>query len=221
MSVTIGNASTLSSGNVDVEGAGSELFVGTGGVLNIGVAGGGSGVLTIGAGTTLNSNAGVIEAGHASFNNNGGFVDPPFVDITTQSNSGLGSNLYDLYVENIGAVQIVSGTGTWDTPMMLTGTSVADAANNINVNGDQGEWQLSSERDTDRQRQYGRFRPGNRVRGRDGYSGHRPDREQRFGGRERLRRRWSIRARRTCSRPAASRRRSGVTSRATRSNSII
>ena len=144
LDVTIGNASTLSSGNVDVEGAGSELFVGTGGVLNVGVAGGGSGVLTIGAGTTLHSNAGVIEAGHASFNNNGGVVDPPFVDITTQSNSGLGSNLYDLYVENIGAVQIVSGTGTWDTPMLLTGTSVADAQNNIDVNGDQGEWQLSS-----------------------------------------------------------------------------
>ena len=144
LDVTIGNASTLSSGNVDVEGAGSELLVGTGGVLNVGVAGGGSGVLTIGAGTTLHSNAGVIEAGHASFNNNGGVVDPPFVDITTQSNSGLGSNLYDLYVENIGAVQIVSGTGTWDTPMMLTGTSVSDAQNNINVNGDQGEWQLSS-----------------------------------------------------------------------------
>ena len=119
-------------------------MIGTGGVLNVGVAGGGSGVLTIGPGTTLHSNAGVIEAGHASFNNNGGVVDPPFVDITTQSNSGLGSNLYDLYVENIGAVQIVSGTGTWDTPMMLTGTSVADAQNNININGDIGEWQLSS-----------------------------------------------------------------------------
>ncbi len=144
LDVTIGNASSLSSGNVDVEGAGSELSVATGGVLNVGVAGGGSGVLTIGAGTTLQSNAGVVENGHASFNNNGGVVDPPFVDVTTQSNSGLGSNLYDLYVENIGAVQIVSGTGTWDTPMMLTGTSVSDAQNNINVNGDQGEWQLSS-----------------------------------------------------------------------------
>ncbi len=140
----IGNASAASSGNVDVEGAGSELFIGTGGVLNVGVSGGGSGVLTIGPGTTLHSNAGVVEAGHASFNNNGGVVDPPFVDLTTQSNSGLGSNLYDLYVENIGAVQIVSGTGTWDTPMMLTGTSVSDASNNINVNGDQGEWQFSS-----------------------------------------------------------------------------
>ncbi len=185
LSVTIGNASTLSSGNVDVEGTGSELFVGTGGVLNVGVAGGGSGVLTIGAGTTLHSNAGVIEAGHASFNNNGGFVDPPFVDITTQSNSGLGSNLYDLYVENIGAVQIVSGTGTWDTPMMLTGTSVADAQNNINVSGDQGEWQLSSDGTLIVNANTVELRPGNRVRGRDGYSGHRPDREQRFGGRER------------------------------------
>ncbi len=145
LDVTIGNASTLSSGNVDVEGAGSELFVGTGGVLNVGVAGGGSGVLTIGAGTTLHSNAGVIEAGHASFNNNGGVVDPPFVDHRRRrAIPGLGSNLYDLYVENIGAVQIVSGTGTWDTPMLLTGTSVADAQNNIDVNGDQGEWQLSS-----------------------------------------------------------------------------
>ncbi len=144
LDVTLGSASAASSGNIDVEGAGSRLQVGAGGVLNIGVLNGGSGALTIGVGATLHSAAGVVEAGRASFNNFGGVVDPPFVDLTTQSNSGLGSNLYDLYVENIGAVQIVSGTGTWDTPMLLTGTSVSDAQNNIDVNGDQGEWQLSS-----------------------------------------------------------------------------
>ena len=143
LDVTVGNASAASSGNVDIEGVGSTLKVGTGGVLNIGVAGGGSGVLTIGTGATLNFNGTIAEAGHASFNNNGGTVDPVAVEFTTPSNAGLGLNQYDLYVGNINAVQITSGTGTWDTPMVLTGTSAADAANNINNNSDVGEWQLS------------------------------------------------------------------------------
>src|SRR5271165_6271703 len=95
--VTVGKAAAGSSGNVDVEGTGSSLLIGIGGVLNIGVAGGGSGVLTIGPGTTLHSAAGIVEAGHASFNNNGGAVDPPFFQITTPSNAGLGSNSHDLY----------------------------------------------------------------------------------------------------------------------------
>src|SRR5262249_33762400 len=46
LDVTIGNADPLSSGNVDVEGSGSTLQITAGGLLNIGVAGGGSGVLT-------------------------------------------------------------------------------------------------------------------------------------------------------------------------------
>jgi collagen type I/II/III/V/XI/XXIV/XXVII alpha len=143
LSVTIGNASPLSSGNVDVEGAGSTLRIGAGGVLNIGVAGGGSGVLTVGAGSTLNFTGTIVESGHASFNNNGGVIDPDAVEFTTTSNGGTGLNEYDLFVGNIGAVQISAGTGTWLTPMVLTGTSLADADNNINNNGDTGQWQLS------------------------------------------------------------------------------
>jgi T5SS/PEP-CTERM-associated repeat protein len=143
LNVTIGNASPLSSGNVDVEGAGSTLRIGAGGVLNIGVAGGGSGVLTVGAGSTLNFAGTIVESGHASFNNNGGVIDPDAVEFTTTSNGGTGLNEYDLYVGNIGAVQVSAGTGTWLTPMVLTGTSVADAANNVNNNGDTGQWQLS------------------------------------------------------------------------------
>jgi T5SS/PEP-CTERM-associated repeat protein len=145
LDVTIGNASALSSGNVDVEGPGSELLIGTGGLLNIGLAGGGSGVLTVGTGAILNFNGTIVESGHASFNNNGGVVDPDAVEFTTSSNSGAGLNEYSLYVGNIGAVQIDTGTGTWDTPMLLSGTSVADATNNINTNGNGvGTWQLSN-----------------------------------------------------------------------------
>ncbi|HEY1935903.1 MAG TPA: hypothetical protein VGG99_28185, partial [Acetobacteraceae bacterium] len=143
-SLTIGNANPASSGNVDVEGAGSTLHIGTGGVLNVGYAGGGSGLLTIGQGTTLQSSGGIVEAGRASVNNNGGVIDPDYIEFTTASNAGLGENDYSLYVGNIGAVQATDGTGTWTTPMMLTGTSVADAQNNIDNNGDVGEWQLSS-----------------------------------------------------------------------------
>ena len=132
-----------SSGNVDVEGAGSTLLIGNGGSLNIGVADGGSGVLTVGTMATLNFSGTIVESGHASFNNNGGVVDPDAVQFTLSSNGGTGLNQYDLYVENIGAVQVASGTGTWDTPMVLTGTSASDAANNINNNGDTGQWQLS------------------------------------------------------------------------------
>ena len=113
-------------------------------------------MLTIGAGTTLHSTPAVVEAGHASFNNNGGVDDPPFVASPRRSNCGTGLNLYDLYVENIGAVQIVSGTGTWDTPMMLTGTSVAERRTTSTTTAITGEWQLSSERHADRQRQHGR-----------------------------------------------------------------
>jgi T5SS/PEP-CTERM-associated repeat protein len=143
LDVTIGNTSSLSSGNVDVEGAGSRLLIGAGGSLNIGVAGGGSGVLTVGPGATLTFGGTIVESGHASFNNNGGVVDPDAVEFTTTSNGGTGLNEYDLFVGNIGAVQVSAGTGTWLTPMVLTGTSAADADNNINNNGDTGQWQLS------------------------------------------------------------------------------
>ena len=143
-SLTVGNLNAASSGNVDVEGAGSTLQIGSTGVLNVGVSGGGSGVLTIGQGSTLQFSGGIVEAGRASVNNNGGVIDPDFIEFTTASNAGLGENDYSLYVGNIGAVQVTSGTGTWNTPMLLTGTSVADADNNINNNGDVGEWQLSN-----------------------------------------------------------------------------
>ena len=143
-SLTVGNLNAASSGNVDVEGAGSILQIGSTGVLNVGVSGGGSGVLTIGQGSTLQFSGGIVEAGRASVNNNGGVIDPDFIEFTTASNAGLGENDYSLYVGNIGAVQVTSGTGTWNTPMLLTGTSVADADNNINNNGDVGEWQLSN-----------------------------------------------------------------------------
>ena len=141
--LTVGNASAASSGNVDIEGQGSTLHVLDGGVLNIGVAGGGSGILTIGTNATLSFNGTIVEAGHASFNNNGGVVDPDAVQFTTASNNGSGLNQYDLYVENRGAVQITDGTGTWDTAMLLTGTSVANAASNV-ARGRLGEWQLSN-----------------------------------------------------------------------------
>ena len=85
------------------------------------MAGGGAGVLTVGTMATLNFNGTIVESGHASFNNNGGVVDPDAVQFTSSSNGGTGLNQYDLYVENIGAVQVASGTGTWDTPMVLTG----------------------------------------------------------------------------------------------------
>ncbi len=139
--LTVGNAGTLSSGNVDVEGAGSTLNV-TGSVLNIGYAGGGSGVLTIGAGATLHYAGQVIESGHASYNNLGGVIDPDSVEFTTSNNAGLGTNDYSLYVGNVGAVQISGGTGIWNAPMMLTGTSATDANSNIS-NYTFGQWQLS------------------------------------------------------------------------------
>ena len=143
LDLTIGGNPALSSGNVDVEGAGSELSIATGGALNIGVATGGGGVLTIGSDAILNFAGIPTESGHASFNNYG-TVDPDGFEYTTASNGNAGLNLYDLYIGNIGAVQVSAGTSTWFTPMVLTGTSVADAANNIG-NGDVGEWQLSND----------------------------------------------------------------------------
>jgi T5SS/PEP-CTERM-associated repeat protein len=150
LDLTIGNASTLSSGNVDVEGAGSELLIATGGLLNIGVAGGGSGELTIGTGTTLNFAGTITEAGRASFNNNGGTVDPDAIEYTTPTNSGLGVNDYSLELGNTNQVQIDNGTGTYTTPMILSGTSEANATANIDNNynnngiyGGVGEWQIS------------------------------------------------------------------------------
>ena len=74
----------MSSGNVDIEGAGSSLLI-TGGQLNIGVAGGGSGVLTVGTMATLNFAGTIVEAGHASFDNNGGVVDPDAVQFTSSA----------------------------------------------------------------------------------------------------------------------------------------
>ena len=142
--ITVGNTSTLSSGNIDVEGSGSTLLIGSGGVLNIGVAGGGSGALTVGGGATLNFDGTPVEAGDASFNNNGGVIDPVSFEFTTVSNAGNGTNEYDLYVGNIGAIQINAGTGTWDAPEFLTGTSALDAANNINNLGSQGLWQIGA-----------------------------------------------------------------------------
>ncbi len=144
LDLTIGGSPALSSGNVDVEGAGSELSIATGGALNIGVASGGGGVLTIGSDAVLNFAGIPTEYGHASFNNYG-TVDPDGFEYTTASNGNAGLNLYDLYIGNIGAVQVSAGTSTWFTPMVLTGTSVADAANNIDNNGDVGEWQLSND----------------------------------------------------------------------------
>ncbi len=101
-------------------------------------------MLTLGTGAILNFAGTIVEAGHASFNNNGGLVDPDAIEYTSASNCGAGENDYSLYVGNIGAIQINSGTGLWNTPMVLTGTSVADAANNINSDtGATGAWQLS------------------------------------------------------------------------------
>jgi T5SS/PEP-CTERM-associated repeat protein len=144
LDVTIGSANALSSGNVDLEGSGSTLLITAGGVLNIGVADGGSGVLTVGTGAVLNFDGTIVESGQASFNNDGGVIDPDAIEFVTESNSGDGINDYDLWVDNIGAVQIASGTGTWTTPMVLTGTSVTDASTNVS-NGDLGEWQLSQD----------------------------------------------------------------------------
>ena len=141
--LTIGNANPASSGNVDVEGAGSTLHILDGGILNIGVAGGGSGILTIGTNATLTFSGTIIEAGHASFNNNGGLVDPDQFEFTTASNAGLGENDYSLYLGNTGAVQVSDGTGIWNTPTLLTGNSAEDAANNIE-DGTRGQWQLSN-----------------------------------------------------------------------------
>ena len=100
-------------------------------------------MLTIGSDAILNFAGIPTESGHASFNNYG-TVDPDGFEYTTASNGNAGLNLYDLYIGNIGAVQVSAGTSTWFTPMVLTGTSVADAANNIG-NGDVGEWQLSND----------------------------------------------------------------------------
>ncbi len=144
LDMTVGNASSASSGNVDVEGQGSTLHIVSGGILNLGVAGGGSGVLTIGSGATLSFATGtIVEAGHASFNNIGGVVDPDAVQFTTSSNARTGLDQFDLYVDNVGAVQVSDGTETLVTPAVQSGTSAADAANNI-ADGDVGEWQLSA-----------------------------------------------------------------------------
>jgi T5SS/PEP-CTERM-associated repeat protein len=150
LDVTIGNASTLSSGNVDIEGAGSELLIGAGGLLNLGVAGGGSGELSIGIGSTLNFAGTITESGRASLNNYGGVIDPDATEYTTANNSGLGQNDYSLYVGNINQVQIDNGTGTYTVPMILSGTSVANATTNIDndynnngIYGGVGEWQIS------------------------------------------------------------------------------
>ena len=183
LDLTIGGTPALSSGNVDVEGAGSELSIGTGGNLNIGVASGGSGVLTIGTAAVLNFAGIPVESGHASFNNYG-TVDPDGFEYTTDSNGNAGLNLYDLYIGNIGAVQVSAGTSTWFTPMVLTGTSVADATEQHRQRRCR-RVAAQQRRHAGVQRQHGGCRPGDRVRGRHRHAGDRPAGGRRGAGDQR------------------------------------
>jgi len=131
----VGNAAG-SSGNIDLEGANSKLAID--GELNVGGVKGGPGVVTVGIGTTLDVTQTIVIGPLGMLNNLGGTVDPDTLLIQS-SIAGLGLNQAGVVVENLGTINISNGTGTWNTPLVQTGTSAADAANNI-ASGTQGFW---------------------------------------------------------------------------------
>jgi fibronectin-binding autotransporter adhesin len=103
----IGSASG-SSGNVDLEGAGSKLSVG--GTLSIG--GAGLGVLTVGAGATLHA-VGLVQGGAGILNIAGGVVDPTDSTLsgpTDLSNGGVYQDLGTLTLK--GSIVVDAGVGT-------------------------------------------------------------------------------------------------------------
>lgn len=145
--LVIGGGGATSTGNVDVEGEGSELQV-TGSTLAIGAASGGGAVLTIGAGTTLNFNGAIVETGLASFNDNGGTIDPDTVIYSGNANSLTGTLLVQQYIDTAGTnlagsgITIQDGTATVTSPLVIFGDSIADARQNIANGTGQGVWTI-------------------------------------------------------------------------------
>lgn len=133
----IGGSAASATGNVDVEGTGSALNV-TGTTLDIGTETGGGAVFTIGAGTSLNFNGSIVETGKASFNDNGGTIDPASVSYSGTSNTLTGTLLVQEYIDTAGTadagsgITIQNGTATVTSPLVILGDSVSDAENNIN-----------------------------------------------------------------------------------------
>ena len=150
-SATVGTLSiggAASTGNVDIEGAGSALNV-TGSSLDIGSLTGGGAELTVGAGTTLNFNGSIVEAGQASLNDDGGTIDPASVTYSGDSNSLTGTLLVQQYIDTSGGSQapgsgisVVNGTAIVTSPLVIFGDSVAHAQSNIAAATGEGKWTI-------------------------------------------------------------------------------
>lgn len=143
----IGTGGAASTGNVKIGGAGSHLVL-TGSTLAIGATGGGGALLTIGAGATLTFNGAITETGKASLINNGGTIDPDTVTYSGGPNSMTGALLVQRYIDTAGGnlagsgISVQAGTGAITAPMLLFGTSVADAQINIGNATGVGVWTI-------------------------------------------------------------------------------
>jgi T5SS/PEP-CTERM-associated repeat protein len=126
--MTIGTGGVVGSsktapGNLDIEGAGSQLTINTG-TLTVGANGPAEFTLGIGAvlkGEVANGPFGVVSEY--------GTVDPATDPNDGTQNVGFGNSLiYDYYVANSGTIKITSGTASFFTPLVTDETNAADGS---------------------------------------------------------------------------------------------
>jgi T5SS/PEP-CTERM-associated repeat protein len=126
--MTIGTGGVVGSGktapgNLDVEGAGSQLTISTGTVT---VGANGPAEFTLGIGATLK---GEVANGPFGVVNEYGTVDPATDPNDGTQNVGFGNSLiYDYYVANSGTIKITSGTASFFTPLVTDETNAADGS---------------------------------------------------------------------------------------------
>ena len=100
------------------------------------------------SGKTLNFNGSIVESGKASFNNDGGTIDPASVIYSGASNSLTGTLLVQQFIDTAGGnlagsgISVVDGTAIVTAPLVIFGDSVADAATNIADGTGEGIWTI-------------------------------------------------------------------------------
>ena len=110
-------------GNLDVEGAGSQLTVNTG-TLTVGANG--PAEFTLGIGATLH---GEVANGPFGVVSEYGNVDPATDPNDGTQNVGFGNSLiYDFYIANSGTIKITSGTASFFSPLVTDETNAADGS---------------------------------------------------------------------------------------------
>ena len=126
--VTIGTGGVVGSsktapGNLDVEGAGSQITISTG-TLTVGANG--PAEFTLGIGATSH---GEIANGPFGVVNEYGNVDPATDPNDGTQNVGFGNSLiYDYYIANSGTIKITSGTASFFSPLVTDETNAADGS---------------------------------------------------------------------------------------------